>query len=347
MSSFLRSVRALTKARFLEFFREPEAVFWTFGFPIVLALVLGIAFRERTPAPARIAFAPSAPAWAREAAAATKELQVVEPQPQDLARKLRSGAVDLVVEGPGAESAEITYRFDASREEARFARAAVDAALQRARGRVDVLRPAEQTVSEPGARYVDWLFPGLLGMNVMMSSLWGLGYTIVLHRQRKLLKRLAVTPIRPIELLLSYFLSRLVFLALEIVAILAFGSLAFGVSVSGSWLAVGCLSFLGAGCFAAIALFVASRADTIESASGWLNFVTLPMWLLSGSFYSYERFPESAQPFIKALPLTALNDGLRAVMGDGEGIAATWPQVAILAAWTAGAFLLGRRAFRW
>ncbi len=338
----------LTKARFREFYREPEAVFWTFGFPVILAVVLGLAFRSQPVAPARVAVAPGEPAWLRDALSASESVEVLPLEGDEAARKLRTGALDLVVSADAAsETPRVVYRLDPTRPEARAAQILADDVLQRALGRTDAVESGREEVTETGSRYVDFLFPGLLGINAMMSSLWGIGYTIVLHRKRKLLKRLAATPMRTTDLLLSYFLSRLVFLVAELGAILGFGVLAFGIEVRGSLAAVGLLGLLGASAFGTLALFVASRADTIESANGWLNFVSLPMWLLSGSFYSYERFPEVFHPAIQALPLTALNDALRAVMNEGAALSAVLPEMGVLAVWTALGFLLGKRAFRW
>jgi ABC-2 type transport system permease protein len=202
-------------------------------------------------------------------------------------------------------------------------------------------------VSAKGSRYIDFLIPGLIGLNVMGSSMWGIGYAVVLARRRRLLKRLAATPMRRSHYLFSYMFSRILFLVAEVALLVAFGWLAFGVAVRGSILAVTFVALLGSLSFMGLALLVAARPESTEVASGWMNAAMLPMWLLSGSFFSYERFPAAVQPFLKALPLTAFNDALRAVMNDGAALWQTWPSLAVLAAWGAATFWLALKLFRW
>ena len=233
------------------------------------------------------------------------------------------------------------------RPASRTARLAVDAALQGGLGRVDVADVEEQTVIEQGGRYIDFLIPGLIGLNIMGSSMWGIGYAVVLARRRKLIKRLAATPMRRSHYMLSYIFSRVVFLLAEVAALVAFGWLVFGVAVHGSLLWLGFISLLGGISFTGMALLVAARTDSTEVASGLMNAFMLPMWLLSGAFFSYERFPEVVHPVIQALPLTALNDAMRAVMNEGAPVLSTLPQVGVLAAWGALGFLLALRLFRW
>jgi ABC-type multidrug transport system permease subunit len=249
--------------------------------------------------------------------------------------------------GAHGDAGGVEYRYDESRAEGRLARLAADDVLQRARGRADALAVAEDAAPPPGSRYVDYLFPGVLGMNIMMSSLWGMGYAIVVGRKLKLLRRLAVTPMRRRDFLLSYFLSRALLLVVEALVILVFGALAFGVEMRGSLVALTVVSAAGAAAFAALALVVASRTDNLDAANGLLNAVALPMWMASGTFFSYERFPEIVHPLIRALPLTALNDALRAIANEGASLGSTWSELLVLAAWTVAGFLAASRLFRW
>jgi ABC-2 type transport system permease protein len=344
----------LTLARMREFWRQPEAVFWVFVFPVLLAFALGIAFRNTAPDKTQIAVENTA-ADAGEIAAwisRTPELDPILLSPDEAAKALRTGKVALVVRSGNQESGQnstpvFDYRFDPTRPESRVARLAVDDALQRGAGRADVATARDQNFSEPGARYIDFLIPGLIGLNLMGSGMWGLGFAIVQARTQKLLKRLAATPMRRWHFLLSFMLSRLVFLVLEVAAILGFAYFVFNVKVYGSLLSVILIALLGSMSFAGIGLLVAARTRTIEGASGLMNLVMLPMWLLSGSFFSAARFPEFLQPFIKALPLTALNDALRAVMNDGAGIAAVAASLGILLAWGLISFIVALRIFRW
>jgi ABC-type multidrug transport system permease subunit len=264
--------------------------------------------------------------------------------PDEASKALRSGKVSIVVI---PQNGSYNYRFDPTRPESRNARLLVDNALQRAKGRNDVVHTAEEKITEPGARYVDFLVPGLIGMNMMGSGLWGLGFTVVIARSRKILKRFAATPMRRSHYLLSFMLSRLLFLVPEVAAVVVFAWLVFGFTVRGSWLSLSLITLLGGFTFSAIGMLIAARPTTIEGVSGLMNFIMLPMWLLSGTFFSSERFPVMFQPFIKALPLTALNTLLRSVMNEGASLSTNWMNVAILGAWLVVSFVVALKIFKW
>ena len=334
----------LTLARMREFYREPEAIFWVFGFPIVLAFALGIAFRNRGPGELQVAVLRGAgdSAVAR-ALDRSPQLAAVVLDSAEARTRLRIGRVALLV-APGEP---VVYRYDSTRTESRLARLEVDDALQRARGRNDAVVVRDDRVVEPGSRYIDFLIPGLLGMNLMGSGLWGVGFSVVNARTKKLLKRFMATPMRRSHYLLGFIFSRLVFLVLEIAALVGFGRLMFGVGVRGSIVALGFLALLGALSFSGLGLLVASRARTIEAVSGLMNLVMLPMWILSGTFFSYARFPEAMLPFVKALPLTALNDALRGVMIDGTSLSALGAPVAVVTGWGVVSYGVALRIFRW
>jgi len=272
------------------------------------------------------------------------EITATVMSPSDAAQALRSGKVSIVVI-PQNDSFE--YRFDPTRPESRAARLMLDDVLQRGKGRADVVKTGEQRITEPGARYVDFLVPGLIGMNLMGSGLWGLGFTVVIARSRKILKRFAATPMRRSHYLFSFMLSRLVFLVLEVAAVIGFAWLVFDFTVRGSWLSLTLITVLGGFTFSGLGLLVAARPTTIEGVSGLMNFIMLPMWLLSGTFFSSERFPQVLQPFIKALPLTALNTVLRSVMNEGATLSSNWIPIAILVAWCVVSFVVALKIFKW
>ncbi len=334
----------LTLARMREFYREPEAIFWVFGFPIVLAFALGIAFRNRGPGELRVGVAPG-PGDSSIAAVLdhSPALAARVLDPAEARAALRAGRIALLV-APGEP---VVYRYDSTRTESRLARLEVDEVLQRARGRTDPAAVRDERVTEPGSRYIDFLIPGLLGMNLMGSGLWGVGFAVVQARSKKLLKRLMATPMRKSDYLLSFILSRLVFLVVEIAALVGFGWVMFRVGIRGSVAALALVTVLGALSFAGLGMLVASRARTVEAVSGLMNLVMLPMWILSGTFFSYARFPDAMQPFVRALPLTALNDSLRAVMIDGVSLAALGVPLAIVAGWGLASFSVALRIFRW
>jgi ABC-type multidrug transport system permease subunit len=338
----------LTRARVVEFLRQPEAIFWVFGFPVLMAVVLGLAFRAQPAEEVPVAVA----AESRDAAELAHRLDA-SPRlaarlmgAEEAAQALRTGKVELVVRHDG-EGTPLVYRLDPARPTSRAARLEVDQAVQQSAGRRDPLAVREETVSEPGARYIDFLLPGLIGLNLMGSGIWGIGFAVVTMRTSKLLRRFAATPMRRSDFLLSLMLSRLVFLTLELVLLVAFGWIAFDVAVHGSLLDLVVVALLGSLAFTGLALLTAARAKTIETASGIMNLVMVPMWLMSGSFFSYERFPDWLLPAIRALPLTALNDALRVVMNEGRPLAAAWPELLNLGLWTLVTFAVALKIFRW
>jgi ABC-type multidrug transport system permease subunit len=228
-----------------------------------------------------------------------------------------------------------------------LSRAEVDDALQVSAGRKNPLPTSSVISNEPGSRYIDFLIPGLIGMNLMNSGMWSIGFALVDMRQRKLLKRFVATPMRRSDFLLALAGGRLVLMVAEVGLLLGFGALVFHIRVLGSLLSILILSSIGAVGFSGLGLLTASRAQKIESVSGLINLIMMPMWIFSGVFFSYERFPSVIQPFIKALPLTALNDALRATILEGAPLASQAGRLLILLLWGGISFLLALRWFRW
>lgn len=342
-----RALVELSSVRFKEFIREPEALFWTFVFPILLAIGLGIAFRNRPAEVVHIAVVGTTAEATRVAAAARadKGLAVEQLSADSAAVALRTGRVALVVM-PQADG-RVEYRFDDTRPDSRNARLLADDAIQRGFGRSDAVVVSESHVRERGSRYIDFVIPGLLGMNIMGSSIWGLGYTIVDARRKKLLKRLVATPMSRVEYLLSYLISRIALLVAEVVALLGFAVVFFGVPVRGSLAELALIILVSVFAFGGLGLLIASRAQTIEGASGLMNVAMMPMWVLSGVFFSSENFPRVVQPFIQALPLTATNNALRASMLRGAGWGAIGPELLLLGVWTVATLWLALKWFRW
>jgi len=344
----LRAFLALCLARLREGYREPEVLFWAFVFPLLLSAALAVAFRDRPPEPSRAVVLRGAGTERLLSALRGAPLVVVEEaEAEEAARALRMGRADVVVSAPADPAGPVEVRLDPSRPEARIARSRVDDALQRAAGRADPVPFREVASSEPGGRYVDFLVPGLIGMNLMSAGMWGVGYALVDMRIKKLLKRLLATPMRPADFMLALMANRVVSTFLEVGALLGFASLALGVPVRGALASVLAVALLGAMSFAGLGLAVACRARKIETVSGLMNLVMMPMFVGSGVFFSVERFPDSAQAVLRLLPLTALNDALRAVTLEGAGLLSQWPQLVVLAAWGTVSFALGLRLFRW
>jgi len=332
----------LTLVRFLEFTREPEALFWVFVFPLLLAAGLGIAFRNRPAEVLRIAVV------APELAQSLRQEKLLDVQQMDAAaaqEALRTGKVALLA-APGS-SGTVEYRYDDTNPEGRAARLLADRAIQKAAGRVDPVATNDLLMREPGSRYIDFLIPGLLGMNLMGSAIWSMGFAIVDARRKKLLKRLVASPMPRPYYLLSFLLSRILMLVVEVGVLVGFGALFFHVPVRGSLVDLAVLCVLGSLSFAALGLLLASRARTIEAASGLMNVVMMPMWIASGVFFSSQKFPDAMQPFIRALPLTAVIDALRANMLQGSDLAHMAPQLAVIGSWLVICFGLALKMFRW
>jgi len=352
--------RHLLWARILELWREPEVVFWVFVFPLLLAAGLGIAFRNKPAdvtsvvvidgpgAQKTLAMLQSSPDRSPSDKSASDARSAIRATVLDRETALKGfhfGKYDLAIESNADGS--YTYYYDPARPESVLSRAEIDARLQSAAGRKDAIATTTQSSSEPGSRYIDFLIPGLLGMNLMNSGMWGVGFALVEMRQRKLLKRFVATPMRRSDFLLALTSSRLVLMVIEVGLLLGFGVLVFHMRVLGSVLSVVVLGSLGAVAFGGVGLLTACRAQKIESVSGLINLVMMPMWIFSGVFFSYQRFPAVTHPFIKALPLTALNDALRATILEGASLASQSGRLAVLAVWGGVSFVLALRWFRW
>jgi ABC-type multidrug transport system permease subunit len=344
LSSTHSPLAELTLARLREFVREPEALFWTFFFPIVMSVAMAIAFPASTGQSVRVGVAPGHESESlRRALAAEKDIVVRELQPGDELRALRNGDVHLIVVAGNPP----TYRLDPMREESKIARLVVDNVLKRAAGRRDPWHAHEELIEVPGSRYVDWLIPGIISLGIMNNGLWSIGFMTVQARLRKLLKRLAASPMRRRDYLVAPVIARLVFLGPEVAVPLIFGAMAFGMPVRGGVGSIAIVVTTGALMWGALGLLMGSRARTFEAASGLLNLISVPMWVLSGVFFSASNFPDGVQPFIQALPLTALVDALRAVVLEGVPWMGVWHELAIMAAWTIVPFTVALQIFKW
>ena len=347
-------LRQLYFSRLREFYRQPARIFWVYGFPTVLAVCLGFAFQSRPPDSVQVdlvANADSGPVEkalrAYDAAARTsgKPVLALKVLPRaEAVRRLQTGKTPLVVE---KTSGRIVYRYDPSRPDASVVRAAVNDVLQKDGGRIDLVATDDDTRVEPGSRYIDFLIPGLIGLNTMGGGLWGIGFLIVNFRIAKLLKCFIATPMPRRDFLLALLGARLTFLIPDLTVLLLLGTAVFHMPIRGSLLLVIWLDVLGALAFAGIGLLVGSRATSTETVSGLMNLVMLPMWIFSGVFFSSERFPNAIQPIVQALPLTQLLNSLRAVILEGAGVFDVAPAMLILAAWAVVTFVLALRFFRW
>jgi ABC-2 type transport system permease protein len=340
--STLHPLVELTLMRFREFVREPDALFWAFLFPVLLAAGLGVAFRNRPPEIVKVAAASPtlADALRREP---LLDVQLLTPQGAEEA--LRLGKIALAAEP--TDGGVVLYRYDFTNPDGRQAYMLADRAIQRGAGRTDAVGSAVSPLTEAGSRYIDYLVPGLMGIILLSGAIWGVGYPIVDARRKKLLKRLMTTPMQRRNYLWSFLISGLVRLSAEVIFLLAFGIVVFGTPLRGPRLDLVVICVLSGLSFGALGLLISSRVQTLEAANGLMNVTMLPMWILSGVFFSAQKFPDALQTVIKSLPLTATIDALRANMLHGAGLGELRPELGVLTVWLVVCFPVALRLFRW
>ncbi len=344
----LRVLKQVALTSFREFIRTPEAVFWTYGFPVIMAMVLGLAFgaEEKAPVPLVVVKAAGQSAALQPLTVVlgdNKRLSITELPRAEAELGFKRGKFVVLLEGSLDDPRML---IDPTRPDAELARLLVERTLlDRGRDGQEVIQAS--TIEIPGSRYIDFLIPGLIGLNLLGAGMWGVGFNVVRMRDRKMLRRLMVTPMRRVEFLFAFMLSRLLLVIPDAALIVLFGVLAFDVPVLGSlWLML-LFVLLGGFCFMGLGLLVAARVKTIEGVSGIMNLVMVPMWLLGGSFFSSERFPDAMQWLIQALPITHINDALRLVMLEGGGFAEVWGQVLFLLLFSVACLLSAVKLFRW
>ncbi len=339
-----RVLLAVARTTFREFWRSPEAVFWTYGFPVLMAVVLGFSFQ-----PGELPKVPVAVVAGGDAVALLTTLGQ-EPRlavqllsPADADQALARGRVALLVRLDGASP---VLRTDPTRPEAEVARLLVERRLLA--GPETTLPTMRNEVEDrPGARYIDFLIPGLIGLNLLGAGMWGVGFNLVQMRTQHLLRRLAVTPMRHREFLAGYLLGRMVLVVPEAVTIVLFGHLVWDVPFRGSLLATALLVAVGAFAFAGLGCLLATRARTIEGIAGLMNLFQLPMWLLGGVFFDVERLTGVVRWAAEAMPLTHINRALRDVMlAPGTLLDVTVPLLGLLG-FALACFWLALRWFRW
>ena len=346
----MHPIPSITITRLKDFIRRPEALFWVYFFPVLMIIVLGNAFQNQPDATFNVDIIQNDHSTALvEQLSDDPQIKTHLVDVEESSLRLRSGkSVLAITAGPEVdEQKQFAYRFDVQRPGAQAAHNVVDDVLQAANGRTDAFTAETTQFDESGGTYVDFLVPGLLGIGLMGGGMWGVGFAIVDMRIRKLLKRYMATPMRRSDFLISMMLSRLVFMIPQIALTLLVAYWMFDFRIYGNIAAVLFLVVLGAFEFAAVGLLVGARAQTIETASGLMNFVMLPMYTLCGAFFSYERFPEIFHPLIRWLPLTPIIDSLRSVMTDGESLLAQWPEIVVMTIWCVIPFGVAMLIFRW
>jgi ABC-type multidrug transport system permease subunit len=360
-----RALRNLVSLQFKEFFREPEIIFWAFVLPIVLAWLLGVAigssngltrtvgvvesgeapreFWDTWIAGARDALDAAADATAAGGRGGGEEISFRVLPRDEAILSLKQGKISLFVER-GSGGGSVRYSFDARKGEARMTHLLVESALG---GGAAATGNAVAALEVQGTRYIDYLVPGLLAMDIMSSVLWGIGWVLIEIRIKKLLRRMAATPMHKSMFLFSHFTARLIVNAIEFLALFLFARWYFGVKVQGSVPALVAVFIAGSMAFTGIAIFVSSRTANPRAGNGLINAVTFPMMLLSGIFFSYNHFPEWSIRFVKLLPLTMLADAMRSIFNEGAGFAEVGVPALILAAVGVVFFAAGMKIYKW
>jgi len=338
----------LIVARLREFVREPHAVFWVYVFPLILMSALGIAFGNRPLAAMRVVVieGPRAESICAQLQS-NPQFEVTLCSQPEASRLFRTNEAELLIAASDGSAVSYEYTFDPSRSDSLLAKRMADDCLQTAAGRRDVVESRDLQIDAPGAHYADFLLPGLLGMSLMSGGLVGVGYAVVDLRVRKLLKHYYATPVRRSHFLASIMCSRFLFTAGQVLVLLVFAKFIFGVSNLGSALTLALIIVLAALEFSGVGLLIGSRAQTMETLSGLMNAIMLPMCMGSGIFFSIERFPALAQCVLYLLPLTPVIHALRSVMLEGAGLASVSGDLALIAVWGAASFAIALRWFRW
>ena len=326
---------AVLHARNLEFLRDRSTLIFTLLLPVLLVIGMGFVFGG----PERPLFKVGVLAPSIEPAThpflRERYVEFIPlPQQAQALQKLTHQQVDLLVD----LRAPPRYWVNTDSPKGYIAEKLLLAQVPDAQ---------RQPVTGQAVRYVDWLFPGILGMNLMFSCLFGVGYVVLRYRKSGFLKRLHATPLNAFEFLGAQVLSRLL-ITLTVTAILYVGiSVIIGFHSAGSVPLLLLLTVVGSLSLIALGLTVAARFSSEELVNGVLNLLVWPMMLLSGVWFSLEDSPRWVQWVAHVVPLTHLLDGARAIMIDGAGLAQVAPNLAYLAA-TALVFLaFGAWSFRW
>lgn len=334
------------KCRWREFRREPSAFFWVMFMPIMWMVALGFAFSEPRPETYGVGWEVTiqdTPLF-KGTLEASPLVKLRDGLQEELVGRLKRGEVSVIVRWDGTT---LVYQYDPKNPEAQRARNFVDQLVQTSAGRQDPITTQDQVVVAEGGRYTDFLIPGLLGLSIMTSSLFGVGMTIVSNRKENLLKRYVVTPMKPYEYIISHIIGRYMVLGFEFCAVMISGMLIFDFQIFGSAWTYLLVALLGAGAFTAIAMLCASRTRSIPTIGALVNLITLPMMMLSGVFFSKNNFPESAQGLLNILPLSALNDALRKVALEGLGIAQIGFELTVLGVYLVLGTILSTKLFKW
>ncbi len=333
----MRRFLAVLHARNLEFIRDKSSMGWNLLLPILLVFGLSMVFSYERPM------------------YQVGVLSLDEELSEDLHPFLETRYVDFFVVQDEGEAIRRLSRHQMDmlldlRQDKRYwinTDSPNGYILERLLKQADPDGLQQATVTGSRIRYVDWILPGILGMNMMFSCLFGVGYVIVRYRKNGFLKRLQATPLRAIEFIGAQLTSRLLLIMMITVFVYAGTTYFIGVESEGSHWTLLLIAMLGAVSMISLGLMVAARVGSEELAGGLLNMITWPMMLLSGVWFSMEGKNPIMAAASKFLPLTQMLDGVRAIMFDGASLADLAPQVYALIGMSLFFLVVGAWLFRW
>lgn len=356
-------------AHIKEIVREPAVLFWGIGFPILMAWGLGIAFSTKKEMNREIAVIQHTDTTSFQKSALwdiiehysgkqkndhylnlknqkTGDIHLTfhECSKTDAHILLKKGTISLIIEVIGAKT---YYLFDPANAEAQLLYELVKGVVYNGPGYYSSHQDEIKPLTVSGTRYIDFLIPGLIAMGIMMSSSWGISYTLIDRRSKKLLRRMVATPMKKTNLLTALVTARFGMNIIEAVLLFFFAWLYFDIHIQGSIPALMLLFIAGNLAFAGISVLISSHTSNPEIGNGLINAIVTPMMVLSGIFFSYQHFPDWTLPIIRHLPLTMLADGIRSIFNEGAGIMQIWKETLILSIIGIVTYVIGLKIFKW
>jgi ABC-2 type transport system permease protein len=364
----MNALLALTVANIRSYVRDRAALFWTLAFPLVFIVMFGLIFQGGGGARLNLGWVDSdgssQSAELRAALAGQSGVTLNDRSEEEALEQMRLGRVDAVIVVPAGYGeqlaanassatpgipATIAVYTDPSRQQLAgsvFQAVGTVLGAVNLNGRPPLVMPEARTLQTENLNFISYFVPSMLGLSVMQVGIFA-AIPLVADREKLILKRLAATPLRRWQLVGSNVLMRLLIALAQSVIIVAVGTIAFGVEISGNLLLMATFVTLGAVTFLALGYVVASFASTEDSANGMTSMIQFPMMFLSGAFFQIEAMPDVLQTVARVIPLTYLADALRQVMVGGAPFAPLWLCFAVLAGWLVVCFGIAARKFRW
>lgn len=367
----------LIATHFREISREPGVLFWGIIFPILMSLGLGVAFTKKADVTRKVAIVKSIDETIQQEESngftdflikyGTKRdteerdtyfWKITMPDDklgnsiflfydlswEEATLQLKRGGINVVML---EKEGKIEYHFDPVNSDAQLTYLKLTSIIETPELLNSEVNQSVKPLSVTGTRYIDFLVPGLMGMGVMMSTLWGLSYGIIDKRSKKLLRRVVATPMRKDFFLVALITVRICMNVVESILLLLFAMLAFHLKIQGSIPALIAIFLAGNISFAGISVLVSSHTSNTEVGNGLINAIVMPMMVLSGIFFSYQNFPGWSIPVIQKLPLTMLTDGMRSIINEGAGFPEIYLPILVLITIGVVFFTAGLKMFKW